>query len=217
VTYRLAIFDFDGTLADTFPWFMRVVNSVADRYRFKRIEEHDVERLRTLGAREIIRHLDVPTWKLPLIARHMRMLAARDPDAAVLFRGVPHVLKDLSGGGVTLAVVSSNAEANIRRALGVDTAARVDHFACGASLFGKAAKLRKVLRQSGIPAREAICIGDEIRDHEAAKAVGIAFGAASWGYTRADSLAALSPDVVFGRIDDIPVRLMSAALRSASD
>lgn len=27
--YRLAIFDFDGTLADSFPWFATVVNDVA--------------------------------------------------------------------------------------------------------------------------------------------------------------------------------------------
>ena len=69
MSYRLAIFDFDGTLADTFPWFMRVVNTVADRFRFKRIEEHEVEHLRGCSAREIVKHLEVPPWKLPFIAR----------------------------------------------------------------------------------------------------------------------------------------------------
>lgn len=28
--YRLAIFDFDGTLADSFSWFLGVVNRLAD-------------------------------------------------------------------------------------------------------------------------------------------------------------------------------------------
>ena len=36
--YALAIFDLDGTLADSFPWFLRIVNSVADKHRFRRIE-----------------------------------------------------------------------------------------------------------------------------------------------------------------------------------
>ena len=36
--YRLVIFDLDGTLADLFPWFSRVLNDVADRYRFKRVD-----------------------------------------------------------------------------------------------------------------------------------------------------------------------------------
>ena len=37
--YKLAIFDFDGTLADSFAWFLSVINEVADRYGFRRIEE----------------------------------------------------------------------------------------------------------------------------------------------------------------------------------
>ena len=31
--YKLAIFDLDGTLSDSFPWFLRVVNSIADKHR----------------------------------------------------------------------------------------------------------------------------------------------------------------------------------------
>jgi hypothetical protein len=44
--HKLAIFDFDGTLSDSFPWFLRVVNSIADKHRFRRIEADDVEMLR---------------------------------------------------------------------------------------------------------------------------------------------------------------------------
>ena len=58
MAYKLVIFDLDGTLADTFPWFLSVLNGVADRYRFKRIEKHEVERLRGYSARQIIRHLE---------------------------------------------------------------------------------------------------------------------------------------------------------------
>ena len=49
--YSLAIFDLDGTLADSFPWFLRNVNDVADRFGFRRIEENDVEELRHAGSR----------------------------------------------------------------------------------------------------------------------------------------------------------------------
>jgi len=37
MTYHLVIFYFDGTLADSFPWFQRVFDKLAERYRFKRI------------------------------------------------------------------------------------------------------------------------------------------------------------------------------------
>ena len=44
---KLIIFDFDGTLADTFPSFVRVFDQAADKYGFKRLdrERQDVLRL----------------------------------------------------------------------------------------------------------------------------------------------------------------------------
>jgi phosphoglycolate phosphatase len=72
--YSLIIFDLDGTLADSFPWFRRHVNDVADRFKFRRVTEDDIETLRHSGSREILAHLEVPRWKLPWIARHMRRL-----------------------------------------------------------------------------------------------------------------------------------------------
>lgn len=63
MTYRLAIFDMDGTLADSFPWFARNLNAVADKFRFRRIAPDEVETLRQLDARRILERLEVPGWK----------------------------------------------------------------------------------------------------------------------------------------------------------
>ncbi|GIL02016.1 MAG: phosphoglycolate phosphatase [Alphaproteobacteria bacterium] len=207
MTYRLAIFDFDGTLADSFPWFLGVVNSVADRYGFRRIAPGEVDGLRGLGAREIVRAFGVPTWKLPLIAAHMRKLKAAHHGAIGLFPGVDRMLRELAARGLTLAIVSSDAEPNVRATLGAANAARIDVFACGVSLFGKAAKFRAVLKQTGIAAGAAIAIGDEMRDAEAAAAAGIAFGAVAWGYAAADALAGTGPAALFRSIDEIAATL----------
>lgn len=32
--YKLVIFDFDGTLADSFPWLTGVVDRVAEKFQF---------------------------------------------------------------------------------------------------------------------------------------------------------------------------------------
>jgi phosphoglycolate phosphatase len=205
---KLVIFDFDGTLADTFPWFMRIINDVADRYAFKRIEPHEVEMLRGMGAAEIMAHLGVPRWKLALIANHMRKRKAREIGETRLFAGVEAMLARLDDAGVKLAVVSSNSEANVRAILGPELAARIACFECGASVFGKAARFRAVLRRSGISPPDALCVGDEIRDLEAARRAGIAFGAAGWGFTRADALQARGPNVLFSSIDEMADRLI---------
>ena len=200
--YKLAIFDLDGTLADSLPWFRRVVNSIADKHRFRRIEDADVEMLRGKSSREIIGYLEVAVWRMPLIARDMRRLKSQSLDAIPLFAGVELMLQELSQRGVALAMVSSDSESNVRGALR-DNAALIAHFACGASLFGKAAKFKAVLKRTGIAAADAICIGDEIRDGEAAGQAGIDFGAVTWGYARPEALRAVSPVLVFDSVADI--------------
>jgi phosphoglycolate phosphatase len=201
--YRLAIFDFDGTLADSLPWFRSVFNRVATRYGFRTLDDAEFEELRGMGNREIIRRVGVPLWKIPLIAAHMKRQMAEDIDGIALFDGAAEMLLDLKSSGMRLAVVSSNSEGNIRRVLGRENAALIDHYGCGASIFGKPPKFRQVLRRSGVRAHEAICIGDEVRDAEAARSLGIPFAAVSWGYATPELLASQEPDQMFVSVGDI--------------
>jgi phosphoglycolate phosphatase len=206
--FALAILDLDGTLADSLPWFRGHVNDVADRFGFRRIAEEDIAPLRRAGTREVLARLKVPRWKLPLIARHMRRLKAAHLAQIPLFPGVGAMLRALREGGVRLALVSSDLEANARAQLGVANAALISDFACGASLFGKAAKFRRVLRRARVAPTSAIAIGDEVRDIEAARAAGVACGAVTWGYAAPETLRALKPDLLFERMEDIARALL---------
>ncbi len=207
--HSLVIFDLDGTLADSFPWFLRNVNDVADRFGFRRIADGDVESLRHAGSREILKRLEVPLWKLPGIAGHMRRMKAAHLADIPLFPGTEAMLRALRDGSLSLALVSSDHEVNARRQLG-ESAQLFSHFDCGASLFGKAAKFRRVVKRAGVDPAQAISIGDEVRDIEAARAAGIACGAVMWGYAAPNALRALKPDLVFERMEDIAPRLLPA-------
>ena len=203
MSYRLAIFDLDGTLLDSFAWFLTIVNTVADKHGFRRIEPHQVEALRGKDTREILKLLEVPLWKLPAIGRDMRRLKAAHLDDIALFPGVDAMLRTLTARGVTLAIVSSDNEPNVQRALGVGNAAAISHYACGASLFGKAAKFSRVVKAARIAPEHTICIGDEVRDAEAARRAGLAFGAVTWGFATEAALRAQAPDHVFAKVEDV--------------
>ena len=110
--YALVIFDLDGTLADSFTWFLTIVNAIAREYGFREIAHDEIEPLRRLGPREILRRHEVPLWKLPAIARRMRMLKHEQLDAISLFPGVPTMLHTLREAGLTLSLVSSDNEDN---------------------------------------------------------------------------------------------------------
>lgn len=206
--YSLAIFDLDGTLVDSFPWFLRHMNDVADRFGFRRVADDEIESLRRAGSREILTRLEVPRWKLPMIARHMRRLKSAHAGYIALFPGAGAMLHALAAGGMKLALVSSDHEANARRQLGETNAALFSEFACGASLFGKAAKFRRVLKRSRLEPTRVISIGDEVRDIEAARAAAIACGAVTWGYAAPEKLRSLGPDLVFEQMDDLARKLI---------
>lgn len=204
----LVIFDLDGTLIDSFPWFLRNLNDVADTFGFRRVADHEVEPLRHAGTREILASLDVPLWKLPRIARHMRRMKADHIAEIPPFPGVEPMLRALRDLGMTLAVVTSDHESNARAELRA-CAALFSHLACGAAIFGKAAKFRAVLRRAGVPPAQALAIGDEVRDIEAARAAGIPCAAVTWGYAAPAALRAMQPDMVFERVEEIAERLGS--------
>jgi phosphoglycolate phosphatase len=207
VRYKLVIFDFDGTLADSFPYFMSIVNELADRFRFKRVEESEVDALRGYSARELIKHTGVSMWKLPLIAVHARRRMAKDIEQVALFEGVDEMLRGLTEKGVKLAVVTSNSRENVRRVLGPENAALIQYWECGVGIFGKQAQFRKVLKRSGVLPGEALCVGDEIRDIEAAKGANIACGAVAWGFATVEALVAHGPTEVFGSMEEIVERV----------
>jgi phosphoglycolate phosphatase len=209
--YKLVIFDFDGTLANSFPWFVRMVNSVAVKYNFRQVADEEIDGLRNLSAMQLVRFLGIPLWKIPLIANHIRQLMNQEREGIALFDGIDQVLKSLHEAGVKLALVTSNSYANAHHVLGEENMQRMSYVECDVSMMGKRARFRKILKQSGLRPDEVICIGDEIRDIEASHQERIPFGAVAWGYTHIEALKERSPAEVFMRVEDIFLQVTAPA------
>ncbi len=201
--YQLVIFDFDGTLSDSGNWFLSIVDDLAARFRFRSVHPDEVEGLRRRTTREVIDHLGIARWKLPLIARHVRARFGRHADEIQLFDGIRTMLKMLGDADVRMFVCSSNSEANVRAILGAEDAARIERYFCGSGLFGKVRKFRQAVKASGLPPHAILSIGDETRDIDAARAVGMGAGAVLWGYANPEMLMAMKPDVSFAVPEDI--------------
>ena len=153
--------------------------------------------MRSLTAREVMQRLKVPAWKLPGMARHMRSVKLAASGSTPVFPGACELLAALKAAGVKVAIVSSDSEASVRAVLGPRTAALVDHYDCGAAVFGKAAKFRRAAKRAGVARGQALSVGDEVRDIEAARQAGIPAAGVAWGYTLPQALAARKPDHMF--------------------
>ncbi len=199
--YDLGIFDFDGTLADSFGFFLRVHDHLAVRHGFRGIDPEEIENLRDLSPRELMRRSGLPRWKLPMVARDFARLM-RGADIR-LFNGVEDALQRLRGQGITIALVSSNTRDNCRRVVGETHWRKLAHAECGASIFGKRRRIARVLRATGIPPRRAIYVGDQSTDAEAAHAAGVAFGAVGWGYATLSSLKRAGATLLMSEVADL--------------
>ncbi|NOJ40774.1 HAD-IA family hydrolase [Bradyrhizobium australiense] len=207
--YRLAIFDFDGTLADSLPWFRSSFDDMVARFNLTPVPAEEMEGLRGLSAREIMARLNVSKWQLPDIVSDMRKRKLAAASEISLFNDIPAMLTELQHLGIKVAIVSSDSEASVRKVLGAATTL-ITRFDCGAAMFGKHWKFRRVARRLSVTPSETICIGDEIRDIEAAQAAGMDSGAVAWGYALPAALQAAGPTHFFNSIEEMTQRLAAA-------
>jgi phosphoglycolate phosphatase len=145
-------------------------------------------------------------WQLPAIVTDMRKRKLAAANEISLFKDVPSMLDELQERGLKVAIVSSDSEASVRQVMGPATRL-ITRFDCGAAMFGKHWKFRRVARRLGIEPSEIICIGDEIRDIEAAKAAGMDSGAVAWGYALPAALQAAGATHLFTSIEEMTERL----------
>lgn len=199
MAYSLVIFDFDGTLADSFGGFLPSINAAAVAHGFAPIDPAQLEHYRGMDPRTLRRALGLPLWKVPAVSATMRRALADRIDQIGLFDGATALLAALRRHGIRTALVTSNAQANVERVLGHKYIAMFDHVGCGASIFGKKRKLREALAAFEFAPHQVLCVGDEIRDAQAAAALGLDFGGVEWGYA---TRAALAPHCQRGPFAD---------------
>lgn len=213
---KLVVFDFDGTLADSFPWFVEAFDQAAERFRFRKLDRSQLDAARALDAQQLLVRHGIPLWKVPSIARYMRTLMQRDIAAIPLFPGIDIALETLQARGVSMAVITSNSRENVLHILGPRNAARFLDFKCGSSLFGKGIRLRQLLAANRVAPADAIFVGDEIRDLKAAGQAGIAFGAVGWGYTHLHALVSHGARETFSCVDELIEKLGASVSKSGT-
>ena len=195
--FKLVVWDFDGTLADSLPTAAAIFNRLAAEMGFAPVG--DLSAARSMSTRQFLKQHGISLWRLPKLVRKYHAAAAEEADRLKLVEGLPAVLAALAESGVRLGILSSNREDNIRRCLRANGAE--DHFAFVVGyprLFGKSKALKRILRAERVDRDDVLYIGDELRDVEAAKKVGAKIAAVTWGFHTADLLRTGEPDFVVG-------------------
>lgn len=204
------IFDFDGTIADTLDAGVRIYNELAPKFGCRIVKDEERDGLRGKRPQEFLREYGIRFWNLPVILWRVRKALKREMSNLPIIPGMREVLLGLNADGFSMGIVSSNSVENIEvflKANGLEGMFRFIH--SGRTLFGKYRVLRKAMKHQGIEL--AVYIGDETRDIEAAREVGIPIISVGWGFNLPGVLEKMNP----GRVIQNPEELTQAVLKGS--
>ena len=201
---QVVVFDFDGTLADTFQAGWEILNELAPEYNFRPLLAEDLATARDLSTRGVIRLLGIPKRKLPAISRQgVKRLRARMNEIRPL-PGVPEMLRVLHDRGVRMGIVTSNSVENVSVFTKNHGLEFFEFVRSSSKLTGKAREIRRAMRQLGFRAEDALYVGDETRDIDACRTVGLRCAAVTWGYNSQAALVAGRPHWMLERPEELP-------------
>ncbi|MCR9192953.1 MAG: HAD-IA family hydrolase [Gammaproteobacteria bacterium] len=198
------IFDFDGTLVDSFETAIKIFNILSQEFHVRQIEATDMEALRAIEAKDMLKKLHFPMYKLPFILYRAKKLAQKEMAFLKPFPGMPEVIKTLHQSGFHLGIVSSNSVENVQSWLDQhDILNCFDFVQTASQYFRKEKALLKAIKKFQLDKDHLCYIGDETRDIEAAQRSGIDAMAVTWGFNCEHILKSHHPQYIARQPDDI--------------
>lgn len=189
------LFDFDGTIADSFAVMVRVFYELTGHPHVDDPEK--IAYLRQLPITKAIKELKVPPLQLPRLIMKGRKIMGQHIDEIPVVEGMDTVIKDLHAQGYHLYITSSNSAVNVESFL---KAKKLEQYFekvyGGIGLFNKAGAIKRIIRQNQLQGSVCVYIGDEARDVDAAKRAGVGMAAVGWGINDPRLLALHGPHVI---------------------
>ncbi len=200
---RLLIFDFDGTIADTFNVGFEILNTLAPEFGFRVLKEADLEKVRDMRMRQVLKFLEIRPTKMSKIARRgAEELSARIHGIQPL-SGVIPVVNELRARGFQLGILTSNSPENVGIFLKNHDFNVFDFVRSSSKLMGKSREIKSIRKILRVPRSEILLVGDETRDIEAAHKAGVAIAAIAGGYNSKRALESVSPHFLLDRPEEL--------------
>jgi phosphoglycolate phosphatase len=200
---NVLIFDFDGTIADTFQYLIEIGNRLSKEFDFNRIEPDEVEDLKDKNVHETIRHLDIPFLKIPMIVAKAKKELHKEIESVKPIEGLKEILQQLKSLGFKMGILSSNSLKNVMGFLENNDLDLFDFIHSNSKIWSKNRCLKTLLTENRLKLSQAIYIGDETRDIIAAQKAGMRCAAVTWGYNSKKALQAHHPDYLIHDPQDL--------------
>ncbi|MEA3355525.1 MAG: HAD-IA family hydrolase [Patescibacteria group bacterium] len=204
---KVLIFDFDGTIANTLTLLFKIYNDLAPNFNTKSVKKSDIEKARGASFKELMKTYDVNFAKLPFLLVKIKEKLRHEIKNVQIVNGLTSVLKKLKAHNFDLGILTSNSQANVNFFIKDKKINNLFSFIyTGKNIFGKDKVIKRLLKIKQLESDQIVYIGDEVRDIEATKKVGIPIVSVTWGFNNKQILSKYSPN----QIVDSPSQLFTA-------
>lgn len=189
------VFDFDGTIADTFEAVVKILNKLAPEYGFPQIDQEMVAKFKKIGSKRARKEFGVSWLQFIRIGRRATRELRSDIEQIRIFPGMVELFRELKKVGATMGVLSSNSKENILKFFKENNLENTFEYVvpCGL-MWGKARKIKKIMKKRKLKPEEIVYVGDETKDIVACHKVGVKIIAVTWGYNSERALRSYHPD-----------------------
>ena len=155
---KVVIFDFDGTIADTFGIFVQIANRLSTKFGYNSIKKSDIARLRSKKGQEVLKDLGISFIKLPFVVKKYRSEVNKEIKNAHPIKGIRETLVNLKKRKYTLGILTSNSLANVNIFLKKHKLDMFDFVHSEKNIFGKPHALKQLLKLHCLqPKKCSIC------------------------------------------------------------
>jgi phosphoglycolate phosphatase len=190
------IFDFDGTLANTFPFFVKVLKQIKDEFGYQDAEIRSTKYYRQHELKELYKKYGVRRWQIPKFVDRVHEEFKKNIDDIDLFPGISDILQQLNQQDIRCGVLSSSPQEVIIQVLYPEHEKLIDFIYSGAAIFGKHRKLNKMIKTEKLEKNKCLYFGDQVRDIEACQKIGLQVCAVTWGFQTKELLESRNPDYI---------------------
>ena len=176
------IFDFDGTIANSYDLIFNLYNSLAPGFNMPTLDERHREPLKNAHYKTVLRLLGHHAIKLPKLVHALKNELAQHIHLLKPHEGIPDTLATLHQQAHTLYILSANRQSTIQQFIQQHELDYFDAIIEVPTLSGKAGAIKRTLKRHALFPTQTYYIGDEVRDIDAANTAGINAIAVTWGY-----------------------------------
>jgi phosphoglycolate phosphatase len=200
---KYAIFDFDGTVADSKERAFDLLGQLSDKYGFRKIAREEADTLALMSVKERLKFFKIPLVQLPLMILDLKKNYASIVPFIKPFSGIKEVLLSLKQQNIKIVIISSNSVENIKLFLEKHDLDIFETIHSQSNLFGKHRSINALLQNLNMASQDVIYIGDEHRDIEACQKANIKIISVTWGVDPLSLLQKANPDFVVDKPADI--------------